>query len=115
MASDADRAALLGSGPAKSSARPVTRVFGQKAQAQETDQTRPLDDAGLVQLQQVQMDQEDQRLMQLATLLQRQKHLGLAIGAEIEQQNEMLDQLTVDMDQTSAKLGAANKQMRRLK
>lgn len=115
MASDTDRAALLGAGPVKGSSRPVTRVFRQKAPPQETDQTRPLDDTGLVQLQQVQMDQQDQQLTQLSTLLQRQKQLGLAISAEIEQQNEMLDQLASDIDGTSAKLGAANKQMRRLK
>lgn len=114
MASNADRAALLG-GAAKGSSRPVTRVFGQKAPPQETDQTRPLDDVGLVQLQQVQMDQQDQQLTQLSALLQRQKHLGLAISAEIEQQNEMLDQLASDMDGTAAKMGAANKQIRRLK
>lgn len=105
-ASDADRTALLGS------ARPVTRVFGKKVE--ETDQTRPLDDTGLVQLQNVQMDNQDTQLNQLSALLRRQKHLGLAINNEIEQQNEMLDQLSTEVDRTGAKLGSANKQMRRL-
>ncbi|KAF8315152.1 Phox-like protein [Clavulina sp. PMI_390] len=116
-ASDSDRASLFGNAPSSSRAgsRPVTRVFGQKASPQETDQTRPLDDAGLVQLQQVQMDQQDAQLSQLTALLSRQKHLGLAISAEIEMQNEMLDQLSVDVDRAGDKLTAANKQMRKLK
>lgn len=108
--SDPNRVALLGG----TSSRPVARVFGKKA-VEETDQTRPLDDSGLVQLQQVQMDQQDQQLNQLSALLHRQKHLGLAISSEIEQQNELLDELAGDIDRTSGKLSGANKQMRKLK
>ena len=111
---DPNRAELF-SGAAPAAARPLGRVFGAKQPAQETDQTRPLDDVGLVQLQQVQMDQQDEQLSQLTALLSRQKHLGLAINAEIEQQNEMLDGLITDVDRTAGRLAGANKQMRKLK
>lgn len=109
-AAQADRNALF-SGPGGSITRPVTRVFGQP---QETEQTRPLDNTGLVQLQNVQMEQQDSQLSQLSSILQRQKHLGLAISSEIEQQNEMLDQLATDVDKTAGKLGSTKKQLNRL-
>ncbi|KAG8907482.1 hypothetical protein FRB99_004058 [Tulasnella sp. 403] len=109
-ASQIDRDAQLG--PNKPAGAPVTRVFG--AAALETEETRPLDDTGLVQLQQTQIDQQDVQLSQLSTILQRQKQIGLAIGAEIEQQNEMLDRLTVDVDRVGGKLAGAKKQMNRL-
>lgn len=111
---DPSRTELFAGAPTPAS-RPLGRVFGQKQPPQETNQTRPLDDVGLVQLQQVQMDQQDAQLSQLSALLNRQKHLGLAINAEIEQQNELLDMLSADIDRTSGKLASTNKQMKKLK
>lgn len=119
-AGDADRNALFslpgmpGASDTGNKPRPVTRVFGQKAPPQETDQTRPLDEGGLAQLQQVQMDNQDAQLNQLTAILQRQKHLGMAIHSEIEQQNEMLDGLLNDVDSTSSRLGNAKKHMNQL-
>ncbi|KDQ19848.1 hypothetical protein BOTBODRAFT_27272 [Botryobasidium botryosum FD-172 SS1] len=111
-ASQADRAALIG---AANGSRPIARVFGAgHAPPQETDETRPLDDNGLVQLQQTQMDNQDSQLTQLSTVLRRQRQIGVAIGSEIEQQNELLDQLTGDLDRVGAKMSAAKKQMNRL-
>ncbi|KAI0963496.1 hypothetical protein AcW1_000558 [Taiwanofungus camphoratus] len=115
-AAASDRAALLESSSSSAFNRPiaVTRVFGQPVQPQETEQTRPLDDHGLFQLQGAQMQQQDQQLAQLTTVLQRQKHLGLAINQEIAEQSEMLDDLTTDVDRTGRKLTSAKKQMNRL-
>ena len=114
-ASEADRAALL-SGPSGKPTtgfqRPITRVFG--GQPKETDQTRPLDNQGLVQLQQTQIDQQDAQLSQLSAILHRQKQLGVAIGQEIEVQNEMLDDLTGEVDRVGGKLKSAKTQMNRL-
>ncbi|GJE93124.1 syntaxin [Phanerochaete sordida] len=116
-ATDSDRDALL-SHPARPSSagfsRPVTRVFGGGGKPKETDQTRPLDNQGLVQLQSTQMDQQDAQLAQLSSILQRQKHLGLAINHEIREQNEMLDDLTNEVDHVGGKLTSAKKQMNRL-
>ncbi|KAM5535410.1 hypothetical protein V8D89_010932 [Ganoderma adspersum] len=114
-----DREALLGSPPGSSGmpggfSRPVARVFGQKAQPVETEQTRPLDDQGLLQLQQTQIDQQDAHLAQLSTILQRQKGLGLAIHQEIKEQNEELDALTSEVDNVGAKLTKAKRDLNRL-
>jgi len=112
-ASDTDRAALLGNNASTTFARPSGRVFGAP-QPKETEQTRPLDDAGLVQLQQTQVETQDGHLAQLSSVLQRQKHLGLAINQEIREQNEMLDDLTNEVDRVGGKLTSAKKQMNRL-
>ena len=112
----ADRDALLsmpGSLGEPSSSRQVGRVFGKRT-PQETDQTRPLDDAGIVQLQQVQMEQQDQQISQLFAAVHRQKHLGLAINDEVAYQNELLDQLSGDVDTTGVRLASAKKQIGRL-
>jgi len=112
-AASSDRAALLDSPSSSGLNRPV-RVFGAAAKPQETEQTRPLDDHGVLQLQQTQMDQQDQQLSTLTTILQRQRQLGLAIHGEISQQNEMLDDLTNEVDRVGGKLTSTKKQMNRL-
>ncbi|KZP00763.1 syntaxin [Calocera viscosa TUFC12733] len=106
----ADRLALLGA-----TEPPITRVFGSRPRTpQETQQTRPLDDRGVLQYQQLQVDQQDAQLVQLSAILQRQKQLGVVIGNEIEDQNRMLDDLASDVDRTGSKLGKARKQLGRL-
>ena len=111
-APDSDRNALLGRGFATFS-KPG-RVLGAPPPPQETEETRPLDSNGLLQLQQVKIDDQDANLAQLSSILQRQKQLGLAINSEINQHIEMLDQLDQDVDRFGNKLGAAKKQMNRL-
>jgi regulator of vacuolar morphogenesis len=111
-ASHSDRASLLASPTGASAKRSVTRVFG--GPPQETETTRPLDDGGLFQLQKTQMEEQDTQLTQLTSILRRQRHIGSAISSEIEQQNEMLDDLSNNVDRVGSKLGTANKQLRRL-
>ncbi|KAI0030661.1 Phox homologous domain-containing protein [Vararia minispora EC-137] len=108
-----DRAALIGKGGGGGGTR-VTRTFGQRPAAQETAQTRPLDDQGLLQLQQTQMDQQDAQLAQLTAILQRQKQLGAAIGNELALHQELLDDLDNEVDRFGNKLGAAKKDLNRL-
>lgn len=109
VAPESDRAALLGGG------KPVTRVFGVASKTpQETDVTRPLDDHGLHQLQQTQLEQQDAQLSQLTSILQRQRHLGEAVNAELVMQNEMLDDLNNEVDVVGTKLSSAKKQLNRL-
>jgi regulator of vacuolar morphogenesis len=110
-AADADREALLG-GPSPST--PITRVFGQSKVPQETPQTRPLDDRGLLQLQKTQIEDQDAQLEQLTTILRRQAQLGEAISAEISVQNEMLDDLSNEVDRVGGKLATAKTNLNRL-
>jgi len=112
LASDTDRDALLGSAPSK----PIMRVFGaaSASKPQETDATRPLDDTGVFLLQKAEMDQQDQQLSQLTSILHRQRHLGEAIGAELSLQNEILDDLNENVDRFGSKLSAAKRQLNRL-
>jgi len=112
-----ERAALLssGSGSPPDRARPVTRIFGApQPQPRETAETRPLDDRGLLQLQQHKVEQQDQQLNNLSAILQRQLHIGLAIHTEVEEQNKMLDELNTDVDRVQGKLGTAKRIMNKL-
>jgi len=112
-ASETDREALLGG---RATSKPARRVFGASSSEppKETEVTRPLDDFGLVQLQQTQVQKQDQQLSVLATILQRQRQLGEAINHEIVEQNELLDDLTENVDLGSAKLSRADRQLNRL-
>jgi regulator of vacuolar morphogenesis len=107
-APESDRAALLGA------FKPITRVFGGSSHPRETEQTRPLDEHGLIGLQQAQMEQQDAQLSQLTTILQRQRQLGEAIGSEITSQIELLDDLSNDVDKVGGKLARTNRQLNRL-
>ena len=109
-----DRAALLGGGTPAVSSKPIARVFGVPQQPKETEETRPVDDHGLLQLQQAKMDQQDTQVSQLAAILQRQKQLGIAINNELVHHNELLDGLSDDMNTVGGKLVAAKKQLNRL-
>lgn len=109
-ASSSDRAALFSS----SANKPFSRVFGVAPEPKETAQTRPLDNQGLVQLQQTQIDSQDALLSQLSAVLMRQRQLGLAINQEISEQIEMLDNLNEEVDHVGNKLSKAKKQLNRL-
>lgn len=108
----ADREQLLSE--AAAGRKPFGRVFGQRQPPQETAETRPLDEQGLLQLQDTQMQHQDGQLSQLSAILRRQNDIATAIGAEIAQQIEMLDQLSTDLDSTGTKLTKARKQLTRL-
>ncbi|GJJ09432.1 hypothetical protein Clacol_003654 [Clathrus columnatus] len=112
--SQADREALLSSSQSKPYTMNVSRVFGAKQAPEETEQTRPLDNHGLLGLQKLQMEQQDDQVARLTTILRRQKQLGTAISQEIEEQNELLDDLTRSVDVTAQKLSTAGKDLRRV-
>ncbi|ORZ12176.1 hypothetical protein BCR41DRAFT_308056 [Lobosporangium transversale] len=110
-ASSGDRNSLLVSkvsGPGNG-----RRVFGRVVQnlTQETSLTRGLDNEGLLILQQEQMRQQDDHIEQFNAILQRQKHIGLAIGQELDNQIQLLDELDRDVDRTTLKLGLVNKKI----
>jgi regulator of vacuolar morphogenesis len=117
--SSGDKASLLsgaGGGASSSSsasrARTGGRVLG--APLPETERTRELDNAGVVQLQRQQMQEQDQDVEELAKIIRRQKEMGLAIKSEVEVQNEMLDQMDRDVDRVEAKMKVANSKARKL-
>lgn len=110
-AADSDRAALLQTGSAFG-AKPA-RVFGAPKPV-ETEETRPLDDQGLLQLQQHKMTAQDQSLEQLSTILRRQKQIGVAIHNEVSEQDEMLDDLNNQVDNVGGRLKKAKNSLNRL-
>ena len=112
-ASESDREALLGPASAASTLKPITRVFGA-SQPKETEVTRPLDSQGLLSLQKTQIQQQDNQLSQLTTILQRQRHLGQAINNEITSQIDILNDLSNEVDRVGDKLTSAGKLMKRL-
>ena len=90
------------------------RVFGSRPPPQETAETRPLDDQGLVQLQQTQVEAQDEQLRELSKLLNRQRTMGEEIYREVGEQNDMLDDVDGEIGKVGNKLGRAKRQMNRL-
>ena len=82
------------------------RVLGKPL---ETEQTRNLDNQGLVQLQKEEMTVQDEQLEQLMSVLKRQGQIGQAIGDELDYQNKLLEDLDADVDRTRAKLKKTGK------
>ncbi|KAJ7487667.1 syntaxin [Mycena galericulata] len=110
-APDSDREALMGGAAPK----PFGRVFGAAPKARETEETRPLDEHGLLMLQEDKMKQQDFEVSQLTAVLQRQRHLGEAINNELAIQIELLDDLANRVDETSGKIASTNREMGRLR
>lgn len=86
VASIQDKAALVGDGKPKPG-----RVLGK-----ETDQTRELDNEGVLQLQKQVMKDQDMSVAELMKIVNRQKELGTAIHEELEVQNQMLNMADED-------------------
>lgn len=106
QASASDKAKLLKGG------RPAGRVLG--APLPETDKTRELDNQGVLLLQQEEMTQQDAQVDQLATIIRRQKEMGLQIHEEVERQTAMLDDLDNDVTRVDGKLKVANNRIKKL-
>lgn len=86
-----DKQSLIGNGPS-GKAKPG-RVLGK-----ETDQTRELDNEGVLQLQKQIMQDQDLNVDELRKIVARQKELGTAINEELQVQNEMLRMVDEDAD-----------------
>ncbi|KAH8548959.1 Phox homologous domain-containing protein [Umbelopsis sp. PMI_123] len=89
--------------------------FPQAAAAQQTEQTRGVDNEGLLKLQQQMMDDQDSQVEQFSAILNRQRQVGYAIGQELENQNQLLEELDSDLDRTQVKLKFANKKLNKIK
>ncbi|OCF40080.1 hypothetical protein I317_06093 [Kwoniella heveanensis CBS 569] len=106
-----------GSGP--NSAIQSGRVFGSSTAArnqppEETAETRPLDDRGLLQLQATKMTDQDDQLRELSKVLLRQKKMGEDIHGELAEQNDLLDEIESGVDKTGRKLGKAKRELNKL-
>lgn len=88
------------------------RVIGK--QAEETNETLPLNNNELLQKQQQIHKQQDQEVEQLRKIIQRQRQIGEVINNEVTEQNEILDQLNEDVEKSSNKLKNARSRIRRI-
>ncbi|CAG8489203.1 15917_t:CDS:1 [Funneliformis caledonium] len=96
---------------------PSRRVFGNNRSTMptETEQTRGLDNDGLVNLQKQTMEDQDHHVEQFSAILSRHKHIGLAIGQELDYQNQLLTELDGDLERTSDKLRFTSRKMNSIK
>ncbi|KAJ1942023.1 hypothetical protein FBU59_003324 [Linderina macrospora] len=90
------------------------RIFGNNNAPQETNETRGLDNQGLLQLQVDRMKEQDLAVAGFSQLLQRQCEMGMAIGTELDLQNQLLSELDQDLDRTGSKLATARRQANQL-
>lgn len=104
-----DKAALLARSGTGMSTR---RVLG--APLPETDRTRELGNAEVLQLQRTQMAEQDEDVEELAKLVRRQKEMGLAIQGEIDVHLNMLHDMDDNAARLAAKLDVGKKQVRKL-
>jgi regulator of vacuolar morphogenesis len=114
-ATAADKETLFksGSGTSVVSVAPHSgrRVLGAK----ETDRTRELDNAGVLQLQQQIMQEQDSDVVDLTKVVTRMKEMGIQINDELQLQNEMLGMLDQDVDRLDDKLRIAKKRVDKIK
>ncbi|KAH8898139.1 v-SNARE protein [Thozetella sp. PMI_491] len=106
-----EQASLLGNG-ANFGPRAGGRVLG--APLPETEQTRELDNEGVLQLQRTQIAEQDQEVELLAKLVRRQREMGLAIKDEVDMQTEMLQGLNEDVNRVEGKIQVGKERTRRM-
>ncbi|KAH6658075.1 PX domain-containing protein [Truncatella angustata] len=107
MPSASDKAALLGHAP-----RTGGRVLG--APLPETERTRELDNQGVAQLQRQMMSEQDEDVDSLAKIVRRQKEMAFEINREIEEQNELLDEMSSNVDRIQTKTDIAKKRVKKI-
>ncbi|KAI9721868.1 MAG: hypothetical protein M1828_004963 [Chrysothrix sp. TS-e1954] len=106
--SEANREALLK--PNNSSGR---RVLG--APVKETERTRELDNAGVLQLQKQIMEEQEVDVSSLTQAVQKMKQMGVQINDELELQNEMLGMVDADVERVGDKIKIAKKRVDKIK
>ncbi|QLQ80075.1 hypothetical protein HG537_0D00750 [Torulaspora globosa] len=89
----------------RSPKKPLTgrRRFG------ETGETEQLDNRQLLQLHKSKMHDQDKELEEMRKIIQRQKNLSIEMNQELAQQNDLLDLLGNDVDDTATRLRVANR------
>jgi regulator of vacuolar morphogenesis len=97
------------------SAKPSGRRVLGGAPAQETDKTRELDNDGVLQLQQQIIQEQDEDLVDLTTVVRRMKEMGVAINTEIVEQNAMLGLFEEDVERVDGKIKIAKKRIDKIR
>lgn len=87
---------------------------GGRVLGRETNQTRALDNEGVLQLQKQLMQEQDEDVMVLGQAVRRQRELGIAIQEELQVQNEMLGMLDEDVTRVEGKIQVANKRIAKI-
>ncbi|OLY82481.1 putative syntaxin-8B [Smittium mucronatum] len=94
------------------------RVFGKrqfgKIKAVETEQTSGLDNREISNLQVTMMKEQDNKVQMFSEILQRQKAIGSAINNELEIHNQLLGDLSTDLDRTSDRISSARRQANKI-
>jgi len=88
------------------------RTWG--AQPQETDETRALDNAGLVVHQKTVMQQQDEHIDILSSSIFRQKEIATTIHTELDVHSRLLDDLESKTDKTTYGIESTNKRVGRI-
>ncbi|RAL06126.1 uncharacterized protein BO80DRAFT_343307 [Aspergillus ibericus CBS 121593] len=109
VASIQDKEALMGTKGGKKAVRSSGRVLGR-----ETERTRELDNAGVVQLQKQMMADQDIAVDELMRIVNRQKELGIAINNELQVQNELLSLADEDATRLGGKIDIGKKRIGRI-
>ncbi|KAL2350884.1 hypothetical protein BJ546DRAFT_922738 [Cryomyces antarcticus] len=93
-------------------APPTRRVLG--APAPETARTRELDNAGILQLQQQILAEQEDDVLDLGRVVRRMKEMGIQINDELAVQNQLLDLLDDDATRVADKIGVARKRIKKI-
>lgn len=95
-----------------SAAKPSGRVLG--GPTKETERTRELDNAGVLQLQQQIMQEQDEDVLTLGKSVARMKEMGILINEELELQNEMLGVIEQDVDRVQGKIDVGRRRIKKI-
>lgn len=106
----AEQKAGLFKGASKPSGR---RVLG--GAPMETERTRELDNEGVLQLQKQIIQEQDEDLVDLTTVVKRMRQMGVAINEEIVEQNAMLGLLEEDVERVDGKIRIAKKRVDKIR
>ncbi|ODQ63957.1 Phox-like protein [Nadsonia fulvescens var. elongata DSM 6958] len=93
---------------ASANKRTSSRVLGVP---KETDRTRQLDNRGVFQLQQEDMNEQESMLQVLRQTIQRQRAMGENIKEELDLQSDLLTELEGTVQSTGSKLKMARRQV----
>jgi regulator of vacuolar morphogenesis len=95
-----------------SAAKPSGRVLG--GPLKETERTRELDNAGVLQLQKQVMQEQDEDVLSLGKTVAKLKDMGIMINEELTVQNEMLGLVEQDTDRHQSKLDIARRRINKI-
>ena len=68
----------------------------------------------MITIQRQVIDQQDEGLDRLSSIIKRQKNIAYQLGNELDEQNKMLDDLDNKMDGTNARLGHTTKRVMKM-